>query len=370
VRIDAVEAIPLSVSFRTAFRFGTTDRTTSPNVVVIVRTSDGVAGYGEACPVSAFTAETQRSVVELVERRVAPVLIGRDPGDRLPLLRDLGAALAGAPFTTSAVDTALLDLLGRALGVPVSTLLGGSFRDRVEVHGSVGWDDDPGNMADTALSQRDTYRWLKLYAGRGELEADLDRLATVRRAIGPEPGLMLDVNGLWTPSDLDRALQRLAELTISVVEQPLPVAEAASARRVVAAHRIAVVADEAVRTVEDASRVVRERSATAINVGHSKLGGPSAALRAAQVALAAGLDVMVGSVLEMGIGNAMGLHLAAALPALRYPSYLIGPVKYRELIAEPRVEVVDSHVAVPSGPGLGITVDEVELRRLDARRRS
>jgi L-alanine-DL-glutamate epimerase-like enolase superfamily enzyme len=99
----------------------------------------------------------------------------------------------------------------------------------------------------------------------------------------------------------------------------------------------------------------------------SKLGGPSAALQAAQLAAAAGLGVMVGSVIELGIATAMGLHLAAALPQLAYPSYLMGPLKYREQITTEQITVTDAHVAVPTGPGLGIDVAEDALRHLDAR---
>jgi muconate cycloisomerase len=127
-----------------------------------------------------------------------------------------------------------------------------------------------------------------------------------------------------------------------------------------------VAADESVRTVGDAATVARDGSATVVNVGLSKLGGPTAALQTAHVAAAHGLGVMVGSVIELGIANAMGLHLAACLPELAYPSYLMGPLKYRDQLAEP-VVVVDGHVAVPQGPGLGIEVDVEAVRRLDAR---
>jgi L-alanine-DL-glutamate epimerase-like enolase superfamily enzyme len=144
MKISRVEAIPLAASFKQVFRFGTTDRSTSPNVVVRITSDDGLVGYGEACPVPAFTSETQASIVELVEARIAPTLICRNASQRLPLLADLARVLRFAPFTTAAVDTALLDLLGKWSGVPVSTLLGGAFRDRVEVHGSVTWDEDPG----------------------------------------------------------------------------------------------------------------------------------------------------------------------------------------------------------------------------------
>ncbi|WP_028921707.1 mandelate racemase/muconate lactonizing enzyme family protein [Pseudonocardia acaciae] len=370
MKIQSVEAVPIAASFRSTFRFGTTDRTTSPNVVVVVRTEDGVTGYGEACPVPAFTSETQASIVELVESRVAPVLVGKDPERRLPLLDELGRALRFAPFTTAAVDTALLDLLGRALGVPVHVLLGGGYRERTEVHGSVGWDADAGKVADTAREQAASYRWLKLYAGRGELDADLDRLAAVRDAVGPDIGLFVDVNGMWTPSDLVRALPRVEEIGLRMLEQPLPPAAADFQRRLVGELRVDVAADESVRTVTDAAAVARDRTATVVNLGHSKLGGPTAALHAAHIALGAGLEVMVGSVIEMELATAMGLHLAAALPRLAYPSYLMGPLKYRERLTEEPLEVIDGHVAVPQGPGLGVTVDERELARLDARRSS
>jgi muconate cycloisomerase len=118
--------------------------------------------------------------------------------------------------------------------------------------------------------------------------------------------------------------------------------------RLVEELRVDVAADESVRTVSDASTVVRERSASVVNVGHSKLGGPTAALHAAQVAQAGGVGVMVGSVIDMGIATAMGLHLAAAVPRLAYPSYLMGPLKYRQ-------QIIDGHIAVSRGAGLGVT---------------
>lgn len=367
MKIQSVEAIPLAASFKSMFRFGTIDRSTSPNVVVIIRTTDGHVGYGEACPVPAFTSETQSSVVEIIEQRVAPALVGRNPEDRLPLLHSIGKVLRFAPFTVAAIDTALLDLLGRAWGVPVHALLGGAFRDRTEVHGSVGWDADAGRMVDVALEQCQTYRSLKLYAGRGELDQDLDRLAAVREAVGPGIGLFVDVNTMWEPSDLVRALPRVAEIGLEMLEQPLPPSAAAMQARLVSGHSVDICADEAVRTVADAARVVAEQSATVINVGHSKLGGPTAAMQAAHVAQANGIGVMVGGVIEMGIANAMGLHVAAALPRLSYPSYLMGPLKYAQQIADPQVEIVDSHIAIPQGPGLGVDVDEHCLHRLDAR---
>src|SRR5207237_1160657 len=137
MRIKSIEAIPLAASFKEVFRFGMTDRTSSPNVLVRIVADEGVVGWGEACPVQAFTSETQASVVELVETRVATALVGRDPLQRVPLLDALARVLRFAPFTFAAVDTALLDVAARHTGLPVSALLGGALpaRSRHPLHG-------------------------------------------------------------------------------------------------------------------------------------------------------------------------------------------------------------------------------------------
>jgi L-alanine-DL-glutamate epimerase-like enolase superfamily enzyme len=153
VRIARVEAVPLDARLKTPFRFGNVVRTRSANVLVRVVGEDGLVGYGEACPVPQLTAETQESVVALVEQRVAPELVGEDAGHWRPLLGRIATRCFQASFTQAAVDMALLDLAGKSLGVPVHELLGGRHRDAIEVHGSVGWDADPERVADTAEQQ-------------------------------------------------------------------------------------------------------------------------------------------------------------------------------------------------------------------------
>src|SRR3954465_7499571 len=139
MKIASVEAVPLAARLRVPFRFGNVVRATSANVLVRVTTEDGLVGYGEACPVPQLTAETQESVVALVEQRVASELGGRDAPHGRPLISRVGKRLFQATFTLAAVEMALLDLAGKALGIPVHQLLGGRFRDEIELHGSVGW---------------------------------------------------------------------------------------------------------------------------------------------------------------------------------------------------------------------------------------
>ena len=369
--IAAVEAVPLAAELREPFRFGHVTRTTSANVVVRVTSDSGLVGYGEACPVPQFTGETQESVVALLEQRVAPFVRGRSALHWRPLLAGLRSRLHGAPCTLAAVDTAVLDLAGKTLGASVAELLGGRFRDEVEVHGSVGWAEDAEEMAAAAAEQSEMFGTLKLYVGRGEPADDLERLRIVRRRIGGGRPLLIDVNGLWSTLDALAAAAVLAELGVVAVEQPVAPDQRAGLAEVTAVYGrlgVGVVADESVQSVHAALEVASHGLARAVNVGVSKLGGCVAAMEVASVATAAGLQVALGSVVELGIATAAGLQLAGALPSLDQPAYLMGPLKYRRQITAPFYLPSGGRVEIPTGPGLGVEVDELAVAALDVRR--
>jgi L-alanine-DL-glutamate epimerase-like enolase superfamily enzyme len=371
LRIVRVEAVPLDARLKSPFRFGNVVRTTSANVLVRVACEDGLVGYGEACPVPQLTAETQESVVALVEQRIAPELVGEDARQWRPLLGRIAKRLFHASFTQAAVDMALLDLAGKSLGVPVHELLGGRQRDAIEVHGSVGWDADPEKVADTAEQQAPQFRWLKLYAGTGTLEEDLGRIAAARRRVGDDHPFLLDVNGCWSPLEAIAAGPVLRDLGVEAVEQPVAAADDDGQAQVAAVyaerHGMGVIADERVRTPADVHAVAVRRAAHCVNVGISKMGGIVATLDAALTGYAAHLRVSVGSVVELGVATAAGLQLAAALPEVTYPSYLIGSRKYVRQITSTPLEVLDSRLTIGSGPGLGIEIDEEAVAAMDLR---
>lgn len=368
MRIRSIEAIPLDIGFSQTFRFGTTDRRRSHNVILKMTTDEGLVGYGEACPVSAFTRETQESITAIVEREIPDLLVGADPLDRNPILERLEPLLIDRPFTLGAIDMALWDLAGHALDVPVWALLGGRYRDHIPVHGSIGI-ADAGTMAENAREQVAMgYQVLKLYAGRDSFGDDLQRIQSVRAAVGPDVAFILDLNGLWDTETCLRALPILEGLNVIVLEQPLPPDDEHGQALITRSTRIAIAADESVFTPRDVARIGRDRAADTINLGLSKLGGLRRASECAAVARASGLTVMVGSVLELEIATAAGLHLAASLAELPYPSYLLGPLKYERQITTDPFVLNDGAVDVPRRPGLGVEVDAEIVSRLDMRR--
>ena len=122
------------------------------------------------------------------------------------------------------------------------------------------------------------------------------------------------------------------------------------------------------RSPSDVHAVAVSHAAQCVNVGVSKMGGIVAAFDAAVTARSACLEVAVGSVVELGVATAAGLQLAAALPEVAYPSYLIGSRKYVRQITSPALDVVDSRLAIRAQPGLGVEVDEEAVAAMDLRR--
>jgi muconate cycloisomerase len=371
MKVVQVEAIPLDARLSVPFLFGKIERIASSNVLLRLQAEDGTVAWGEACPVPQLTGETQEGVVALIEQRIAPLLEGADASRWRPLIAEVRTRLYGAPFAAAAVDMALLDLAGKALGLPVYALLGGPHRTHVEVHGSVGWDEQPERVADMAEAQAGSFHALKLYAGRDSLDGDLARIQAARRRVGDRHPFLLDVNGLWSPLQALAAAAPLRELGVKLVEQPVAPADRAGQAEVSAAygmrHGIDIAADERIMSLSDVYEVAGDGLARCANVGLSKLGGIVAAFDAAATAQALHLRVMVGSVVELGIATAAGLQLAAALPELAYPSYLMGPLKYARQVTWPPLETVDSALPVPDGPGLGIAVDEEAVADMDLR---
>lgn len=172
----------------------------------------------------------------------------------------------------------------------------------------------PGEAAAVAAQAvADGYGTVKVKVGdRGSVE----RVTAVRDAIGPGIRLRIDANGAW---DVDRAvavIARLARLDLELVEQPVEsIEDMAAVRRRTA---VAIAADECIRTLDDARRLVRLDAADAAVLKVQPLGGVWAALEVAGVTGAAGVPVIVTSMLESSVGLAAGVALAAALPDLPY----------------------------------------------------
>ncbi len=341
MRITRVEAIPVRVPLKPGMTTKTAhgDHVTSDYVIVRVHTDGGIVGLGEATVAALWSGETSTSCAAAIHDRIGPGLLGADPTRITALRKQMDFLIKLNPFTKAAVEMALWDIAGKALGVPVYQLLGGKVRDVIPTKMMIGAFDLPRvrSLAEQFLNWG--IRCLKVKVGI-DLAGDVARVQAVRELAGPEIPITIDANCGWNVTTARRALEQLRRFNLLVAEQPIAPGDVEALAYLRTVGGIPIMADESVFTLADAWNVLR--------------------------AHAADVACHVGSNLELGIGSAAMLHLACAVPNIdsaTYPADILGPHYHEsDLLAEPLALQPDG-ARVPDGPGLGVVLDEEQLSR-------
>jgi L-Ala-D/L-Glu epimerase len=307
----------------------------SADVVWVELEHDGITGYGEAAPIDRYD-ETAASSLAYVEETADA--LGDDPF----ALEEVMARLPEREFAArAALDGALHDLCGKLLGVPVWRLLG-LPRTGPPTSWTLGL-GDPDETARKAEAARGRFRRLKLKLG-GRDGLDVERVRAVR-GISDVP-LQVDVNEYWTLDEALDALPQLAELGVEYCEQPLPAHDEGGAelkRR----SPIPIYVDEDCHTLDDVAACAP--IAHGINIKLAKSGGIREGVRMAHAARALGLGVMLGCMVESGLGIAAGASMASLCDHVDLDGNL--------MLAEdpwPGVELVIGVQVPAEDPGLGV----------------
>tara|TARA_B100001013_G_scaffold82524_1_gene44916 strand:- start:277 stop:1392 length:1116 start_codon:yes stop_codon:yes gene_type:complete len=365
--ITQVEPIPIHVPLKQGLTTKTAhgEHITSPYVVVKVYTDEDLVGLGEATLSPRWSGETSRGCVAVIEDILSPALEGHDPTNISAAREIISGAIKLNPFTKAAVEMALWDIKGKALNVPVYQLLGGKVRDEIPIKMVVGAFD---LEKATALAKRFLdwgVKCLKVKVGLNPKE-DIERIAAVRDLAGPEIPIGFDANCGWDLPTARKMLKELEPFNILFAEQPIPPHDPNDLAQLRRESNIPIMADESVFTLNDARQLTRIGAADILSIYPGKSGGLLEAVETAHLAHAAGIVCSMGSNLELGIGTAAMLHLAAAETAIdseTYPADLIGPLYHEaDMITEP-LELGPDTAKVPDAPGLGVELDEKQIER-------
>lgn len=334
-------------------------------VVAEVELTCGTVGQGSAAETVAVTGEDAASIMAALHGPLRSALEGVTG-----TIAELSALIAGAlPSATSAkasLEVALHDAWARSLGLPLRALLapgraGGvdpsapSSGSRVRLLNDMTVSlEEPDVMARRAAEARaDGYRVLKIKLGR-DVDEDRRRLAAVLEAV-PDARLRLDANQGWGVAEAIDVITRLEAdgLPVDLVEQPVDAADIAGMARVRAEVATAIMADEAVWTADDARRIVDAGAADLLNIKLAKTGGLQEALALAEVAREAGLECMVGAMMEPKISITAAAHLAAAHPAVTMID-LDSALWFATGLPPGGYRAEDGHLLLEDGPGLAL----------------
>ncbi|MDF2994011.1 MAG: L-alanine-DL-glutamate epimerase [Microbacterium sp.] len=363
VTLDAIDLrvlhIPLVSPFTTSF--GT--ETVREVIIVTAETTDGL-GWGEVVTMAEplYSSEYTASAWDVLRRYLAPALLERRtlaPEEVPAILRPfVGHRMAKAGLELAVIDAAL-----RAEGRSFGAYLGAD-KTRVPSGVSVGIQRDPAALVDAVGGYLDDgYVRIKIKIKPGR---DIDDTSAVRGTF-PDIPLQVDANSAYTLQDAD-TLAQLDRFGLLLIEQPLQeddlVDHAALAKRL----RTPVCLDESIVSDKAAADALALGAAAIINIKAGRVGGYLEAVAIHDRALAAGIPVWCGGMLETGIGRAANAALAA-LPGFTLPGDISASARFytRDIVTEPAV-IEDGHVRVPTGPGLGVEIDTAALEDFTVRR--
>lgn len=364
--IDRVRTAILDVPLRRPHRFARTSMDAQPILLLTVTTRGGVCGVGEGVVPGGpwWGGESVETMQVIIERYLAPLLIGRRIDDIAGIQQSMNDVVAANLYAKTAVEVALHDAWARSLGVPVHTLLGGLARTSVPVTWALG--TEPAAEAVEEAQEKleaGQHTSFKLKMGAQDPADDVARIIEIAQKLPDTAGVRVDINARWDLLTSLRWLPRLVEGGVELVEQPVPAAEIEWLAEINAALPIPVMADESLRTPSDALRLVRLRAADVFSLKTTKSGGLRYTRQIADIAAGAGVPCHAGTAIEGPIGTLATLHLACALPGVTYGSELFGPLLMREeLLTEP-LRYADGSLHLPVGPGLGAELDPAAVAR-------
>ncbi|MDE1180935.1 muconate/chloromuconate family cycloisomerase [Paraburkholderia sp.] len=333
-------------------------------MLVKVYCSDGVVGIGEGTTIAgmAYGPESPESMKLAIDLYLGPALIGKDATRIQLLMERVGKLVKVNHFSKCALETALLDAHGKRLGVPVSELLGGRRRDRLPVAWTLASGDTAKDIAEAEhmLDVR-RHKIFKLKIGAKEIGTDIRHVAEIKKALGDRAAVRVDVNMAWSETQAASAIAALADAGCELVEQP--VASAAAMARLTRRFPVALMADEILQGPESAFDIAKVGGADVFAIKIEQSGGLFAAQRVAAIADAAGIELYGGTMLEGAVSTIASAHLFSSFANLQWGTELFGPLLLTEEILTRPLDYSDFELTVPTGPGLGIELDEARVKR-------
>jgi muconate cycloisomerase len=384
MKITGLETIVIELPGRSSYTWRSLQVPIGRYVILKISTDEGITGLGEAPAILSWGGEHGRYYGEdpgivcyLIRECFTDMLVGADPFAVKNILAQADIDIRGYPYTKAMIESALFDIMGRSLGVPVYQLLGGAVRTEIPLCHSVGVAAPEDAAREAVQVVEDGINWLQIKVP-GEPAEDLAIVKEIRRQVGAEVTIFPDINrgykSVKTATNSIKAMH--GEAGISAVEQPVEGIDAMAA--VCRAVDIPVIVDEGCWTPQDAIEIVKRGSADVLSIYFTKSGGLIRSMEIGAIGRAAGLPTNVNGSLEGGVGNASNLHLAAALEGTVLPGVItvntlagreqtkVGGVFYTDDIITEPFEYADGCLKVPDKPGLGIELDPDKIEKYRA----
>jgi L-alanine-DL-glutamate epimerase-like enolase superfamily enzyme len=338
-------------------------KTVQKSAVVRLTAAGEAVGLGNIDPSPGYSAETIEASLAALRDKLAPCLPGLDAANIHVLNARLDAATPGFLDAKAAIEMACVDLTARALGLPVHAYLGGAVKERLTFNAWIGIVAPEEAAAEAMKWFQRGFRSAKIKVGGG-IEADRERVRAVREAVGSAMALRIDANAGYDADTAIRLLRLVQPFDLQLFEQPVPAEDLAGMARVRReAGGVPIMADESIVDHASLLAVIRAQAADLVKLKVMKQGGFHRARAMLATAEAAGIRCVVGHGFGLGVNTMAEIMLAATSANVIDGLECVGPLKTADDITAEKLDLSSGVLALPPGPGLGVTLDEAKLAR-------
>jgi len=318
---------------------------------VKIQTDAGVTGWGEGTPWGHTYVPAHGPGIRAGLETMAPFLIGLDPRRVLEIERAMDLALPGHLYAKSPIDMACWDIVGQAAGLSIAALMGAQTTRPIPIASSVG-----AKSAEKTRAVIDRYRQRGYIAHSvkigGDVARDVDRIRDCEAYKNPGDIILYDVNRGWTRQQALRVMRATEDLHV-MFEQPCETLDDIAA--IAPKHAAPVSVDEALVTLQDATRIARDGLAEVFGIKLNRVGGLTKAARMRDVALAHGIDMFVMATGGSVLADTEALHLAATIPdAHCHAVWACQDMITAEVAGGRGPRATNGHLTLPDTPGLGV----------------
>lgn len=363
--IHSIEIYKLFIPLKEPFVISLGPIYNAENIIVIIRTADGCAGYGECSPYMTINGESVDTCF-IVGQYLAKALKGRDALALDDCSRIMDSIIYANSSIKSAFDMALHDIAAQQADVPLYKFLGGENNKKLETDMTISIGTPEKMCTDAIRFKEQGFPAIKVKLGES-LEKDVARIKAIREGIGNEIPLRIDANQGWpTAAEAIAVLKALSPYNIEHCEEPIPRWLFTELAKVSQQSPIPIMADESCGDHHDAERLIALKACSLFNIKLGKSSGFVKALKIIALASSAGMHLQIGGFMESRLGMTAAAHLALTdehilhcdfdTPLMFTADPVKGGIAYKE----------KGVIEVPDKPGLGAVVDEAWLKEGDS----
>jgi L-alanine-DL-glutamate epimerase-like enolase superfamily enzyme len=362
--ITRIELFPAPYRVSAYFRFF--PKPERPSILVKITCEDGTSGWGQSVPVPTWSYETPESALNALREYLAPPLIGRNPFDLAGIHEQMRKSIApsfstGMPIAKAGIDLALHDLMGKLSGGrPVADLWGRSPMKRVPLSWTVNVRslDEAGKLVEEGRAKGYRHFNLKV-APDPKFDVELCRLV---RTAAPDSLLWLDANGGYDLATAMQVAPKFAALGVYAFEQPIPPNRLTGLRDLKRLGAVPIILDEGVVASAELVEFIKLDLLDGVAMKPARTAGLWDARRQVEIVQQAGLMFLGSGLTDPDVSLAASLQLFGAYQ-LQYPAALNGLQFLASSYLKTPFELRDGGLEVPTGPGLGVEVDEEKVRK-------